>query len=173
MSESLLISAIGEDRPGIVKQISRFILDRNGNITDSRMAVLGGEFAIILLVEGDVQSIAKVEKDINEQSLAGLLIQTKRTKPMEKQSTRYYSLRVVSMDHPGIVHDVTEFLSGYGANIVNLETATYAAALTGTTMFSLELLLEFPINCDFTKFEKALNDTSERLNIDMELNIEE
>ncbi|MCG8010360.1 MAG: hypothetical protein JAY64_01475, partial [Candidatus Thiodiazotropha weberae] len=40
----LVISALGKDQPGIVKNLSKKILDEGCNITDSRMTVLGGEF---------------------------------------------------------------------------------------------------------------------------------
>lgn len=50
MEQLLAISALGHDRPGIVTDLSRGILDNDGNIIDSRMSVLGGEFAVILLV---------------------------------------------------------------------------------------------------------------------------
>ena len=46
----LVISAQGKDRPGIVNTLSKAALDSGCNITNSRMAVLGGEFALILLI---------------------------------------------------------------------------------------------------------------------------
>ncbi|MBM3890900.1 MAG: glycine cleavage system protein R, partial [Verrucomicrobia bacterium] len=45
MRQYLVVSAVGQDRPGIVDRISEFILDHDCNIEDSRMAILGGEFA--------------------------------------------------------------------------------------------------------------------------------
>ena len=44
--QQLVISAIGSDRPGIVEQLTDRIAKLDLNITDSRMTVLGGEFAI-------------------------------------------------------------------------------------------------------------------------------
>ena len=52
MSAYLVISAIGQDRPGIVDEVSAFILSHQCNVEDSRMAVLGGDFALIMLVSG-------------------------------------------------------------------------------------------------------------------------
>ena len=47
----LVISALGRDRSGIVDELSKTILDHDCNLADSRMTVLGGEFAILLLIE--------------------------------------------------------------------------------------------------------------------------
>jgi len=52
MEQLIVISALGTDRPGIVEALSRAVLDRKGNILDSRMTVLGGEFAVLMLISG-------------------------------------------------------------------------------------------------------------------------
>ena len=57
MSEHLVITALGDDRPGIVDELSNALFRRDLNIEDSRMSVLGGEFAVLLLVSGSVQAI--------------------------------------------------------------------------------------------------------------------
>ncbi len=48
MREGLIISAIGRDRPGIVDRLSGAIFRNGCNLEDSRMAILGGEFALAL-----------------------------------------------------------------------------------------------------------------------------
>ena len=57
-----VISALGDDRPGIVNDLSRVILDCGCNIEDSRMSVLGGEFALILMTSGSWDGVAKLEQ---------------------------------------------------------------------------------------------------------------
>jgi putative FmdB family regulatory protein len=62
----LVISALGEDHPGIVNHLSKAILEHGCNIEDSRMTVLGGEFAAMLLVEGKWNTLAKIENALPE-----------------------------------------------------------------------------------------------------------
>ena len=45
------VTAIGRDRPGIVAAISAALLDLEGNIEDSQMAILRGHFAVMLIVK--------------------------------------------------------------------------------------------------------------------------
>ena len=45
--EYLVITANGEDRVGLVEKFTNRILDAGCNIEASRMAVLGGQFAIL------------------------------------------------------------------------------------------------------------------------------
>ena len=53
MQPLIVISALGSDRPGIVHALSRQVLAYEGNILDSRMTVLGGEFAVLMLVAAE------------------------------------------------------------------------------------------------------------------------
>ncbi|HHH30681.1 MAG TPA: glycine cleavage system protein R, partial [Polyangiaceae bacterium] len=57
-----VITAVGSDRPGLVSALSRLIHEANANLEDSRMAVLGGEFAIVVLYSGDEAAVAKVKE---------------------------------------------------------------------------------------------------------------
>ena len=63
MEQLIVISALGSDRPGIVESLSRAVLARQGNILDSRMTVLGGEFAVLMLVAGSDSTLERLESD--------------------------------------------------------------------------------------------------------------
>src|SRR6476659_6594401 len=58
-----ILTAIGMDRAGLVDEVSRYIFDRGGNIEDSRMVNLRGQFAIMLLVTGDEATIGKLRHE--------------------------------------------------------------------------------------------------------------
>src|SRR5436189_4284851 len=47
----LIISAVGPDRPGIVGELTAQLHAAGGNILDSRMVNLRGEFAMMILLE--------------------------------------------------------------------------------------------------------------------------
>ncbi|WP_240761755.1 glycine cleavage system protein R [Nitrosococcus wardiae] len=60
MQQHLVISAIGRDRPGLLKELSGTILDGGCHIEDSRMVLLGAEFAILLIASGSWSAVAKL-----------------------------------------------------------------------------------------------------------------
>src|SRR5690349_12466001 len=64
MSEHVILSAIGADRPGLVDEVSEFIFDRRGNIEDSRMVNLRGQFALMVLVGGNADVLKKLQADL-------------------------------------------------------------------------------------------------------------
>ena len=63
-NDQLVLSALGADRSGIIDELSRAVLDCGCNILDSRMAVLGGDFALLLQVDGNWNTLAKLEDQL-------------------------------------------------------------------------------------------------------------
>jgi glycine cleavage system transcriptional repressor len=171
MKKHLVISAMGKDRPGLVHALSKAILDCGCNIEDSRMTVLGGEFALILLVSGPWNAIAKLETQAK--ALEPKLELTLALRPTEGRARRPkavpYVVDVVAMDHPGIVHDIAEFLSMRGINIEDLSTWTYAAAHTGTPMFSLSMEVSVPAEVNIGQLRDEFTRFCDELNLDATL----
>ena len=93
MTTKLVISALGADRPGIVDELSNIIYKHSLNIEDSRMTVLGGEFAILLLVSGEQTSIDAFQTQANdiEQALQMRLLIKVTTEPGPIDNTIPYS----------------------------------------------------------------------------------
>ena len=168
MSNYFVISALGGDRPGIVNELSRCILDSGCNIADSRMSVLGGEFAIMLLVAGNWSTIGKLEAQLPrlEQQL-GMTITARRTEARQpRQALLPYEVDVVAMDHPGIVHDLANFFSERNINIQDLVTSSYAAAHTGTPMFSVHMSVGIPADQHISALREEFLDHCDQLNLD-------
>jgi glycine cleavage system transcriptional repressor len=120
----LVISALGEDHPGIVNQISKAILDHGCNIEDSRMTVLGGEFAAMLLVEGKWNTLAKVENSLPELGRQlGMTIISAYQQRATGANLPPYMVDVVSMDH-GHVNNLAGFFAERNINIEDMATST-------------------------------------------------
>ena len=95
----LVISALGKDRPGIVDKLARAIYDLDCNITDSRMTVLGGEFAILLLVEGPWNQLAKLEDQVPDLEQRLDLIDGLERLSAETDDGRFDALAHIVLDH--------------------------------------------------------------------------
>jgi len=171
MNKHLVISALGKDRPGIVNQLAQAILEAGCNIQDSRMTVLGGEFALMLLVSGPWNAVGKLESQTKAlEKKLDLTLAAKITEPRAtKQSMLPYMVDVISMDHPGIVHGVAEFFSTRDINIEDLNTWTYAAAHTGTPMFSLNMTISVPASVNIGQLRDEFNRFCDQLNVDATL----
>lgn len=166
-----VISALGDDRPGIVNDLSRTILDCGCNIEDSRMSVLGGEFALILMASGTWDAVAKLENQLpGLEKKLGLTIVARRTETRAGgQGLIPYEVDVVSMDHPGIVHDVADFFSSRDINIEEMHTGSYSAAHTGTPMFSLKMTVAVPADIPVAQLRDEFAEFCDDLNLDAAL----
>ena len=168
MHNLLVITALGEDRPGIVNDLAKVIVDSGCNIEDSRMTVLGGEFAVILLVSGKWNELAKLESGLPSLSRKlNLILNTKRTEPPRRGANLLpYAVEVVAIDHPGIVHQLAHFFSRREINIRDMATASYAASHTGTPMFSVQMTIDVPAGTHIAALREEFMDFCDQLNLD-------
>lgn len=169
--ENVILIAAGTDKVGLVEQISDFIQQYHCNIEDSKMAVLAGEFAFMVLISGDSGSIQSFSE--HRQKLAsetGLEIYIRRPGVRKKvQPTLPYHLTASCMDHPGVVHKLSTVLSELGINIESMETETYAAPDSGTPIFRMEAELSIPANVNINRLRTQLDDMERQENIDIDL----
>ena len=171
MSAYLVISAIGQDRPGIVDEVSAFILAHECNVEDSRMAVLGGDFALIMLVSGAQGEVEKLSGHLAElEKKTGLTIVFRTAKsPSEPPAVQVlpYVLKAVGMDHAGIVHNIAHLLAGMGINVETAETATSHSPQTGTPIFSMKMKLAVPGNLQAKQIREQLAQLGDELKVDI------
>lgn len=168
MENYLVIAALGKDQPGIVDQLSMTILDCSCNIIDSRMTVLGGEFAIILMVAGKWNELAKLDTTLSDlKNKLHLTITTRRTEEEQTDiSLIGYSVEVISIDHPGIVYQISNFFSSRNINIRELNTYRYAAAHTGTPMFNMNMVVNLPSDIRIAHLREEFLEFCDDLNLD-------
>ncbi|MEE3181446.1 MAG: ACT domain-containing protein [Planctomycetota bacterium] len=167
--ESILISASRRDQPGIVDRVSGAIFDAGANLEDSRMAILGGEFALFVLVGGTTEQLAAVRAGLDE--VSGELDLTLQVKPVAAAQPGAdvidYRLQAVSLDHPGIVHRLTGLLRTRGVNVASLETSLAQAPITGTPIFSLDMEVQVPVDQPVNELREELQRLAAEENIDV------
>jgi glycine cleavage system transcriptional repressor len=171
--EYLVFTALGTDRPGIVAELTEILAGRGINVADSRMAVLGGEFALMMLVSGDAGQLAGARSDVTtacERLDLQLVVKDTRSPSAHRAgNVRSYEITVHALDHPGIVHAVTGTLRELGGNVVSLNTAAYQAAVTGAPLFEMALTADFPVAITAARLREALEGASETANADVEV----
>ena len=171
MLNFLVFAVVGANRPEILDALSRLIRDCGGNIVDSRMTVLGGEFALILMVSGHWGAITRLERQLpSVERKLELTIEARHTEPRtDVKDMMPYTVDVVSMDHPGIVHDIAEFFASRDINIEEMGTWTYPAAHTGTAMFALNMTVSIPSDVHIGRLRDEFTGFCDTLNLDATL----
>lgn len=169
----VVLSALGPDRPGLVAEVTDYLSAHGANVEDSRMAVLGAEFGMMILVSGPREQLALVGRDIGElRERTALDITLRPTKsPYEHRRAPVIPCLVVTdaLDHEGIVRSIAQALRASGANIVSLETSTYEAPVTGSPLFRMEARVDLPKDLTITKLRAALAPIADEENLDIEV----
>jgi glycine cleavage system transcriptional repressor len=168
----LILTAVGSDRPGLVDEVAEYLSDHRLNIETSRMAVLGGEFAMLVLVSGAEEEIARLASDPSPLTRrTGLETSIKRTSAPDARAVAAavpYAISTSGMDHPGIVHDVARVLHRFEVSIESLDTRVGRAPISGTPVFSMEGTVAVPVEVRIRELREALEELSDRLNMDIE-----
>ena len=142
MKQSLVMTIIGKDRPGLVEELSAVIETHGGNWEESRMVHLAGQFAGLLHVHLPEPRAGELK-----QALAGLdelsvtVARTPEAMPLSGSTLR---IELEGQDHPGIVHRVAKAIAARGINVEELESELGTAAMTGQKMFRARARLRAP-----------------------------
>jgi glycine cleavage system transcriptional repressor len=149
--EYVVITALGGDRVGFAGELTTEILSFSGNIEESKMAVLGGEFAMLILVSSDctdcLDTIITALPEFGDKH--GISIQVKKTSaPHNKEARIPYRIETVSLDTQGVINSVAKVLKDYNISIEDLETDISSAPMTGARMFHMRGVLTIPIDVD-------------------------
>lgn len=169
-----ILTALGTDRPGIVDEVSHFIFDRGGNIEDSRMVNLRGQFAMMVLVGGTPDVLERLGKELGEFSRRSAMSAELRpagagVKPTAASDALPYRLVGTGIDQPGLVHRLAHLLREMGVNIESLETRLTPAPYTGAPMFELEAVLAVPRATQLSQLRQKLGVACDEINMDWDL----
>ena len=157
MKKTFVLTIIGPDRPGIVKQLSGILTEHSANWLESRMANLAGEFAGILHATIDTAKYQSLLRDLNKLKEENLHIVVKESGSETSNNIAYQQaeLEVVGTDREGIIRDITAVLSQFNINVEELATEFSEAAMSSSPVFKATAKLTIPqqLNLDIVEQE--------------------
>lgn len=170
MTTFLVLTVIGEDRPGLVETVSEVITNHGGNWQQSRMACLAGKFAGILLASVPDDNVATVIHKLEDLESQGLkVVVEKSTFNADLGPYRSLTLHLVGQDHPGIVHDISHALASHQINIEELNTECSSASWSGETLFHATVRLQIPRHVAIDDVKETLEGLANELMVDISL----
>lgn len=168
MKQPIVLTVIADDKPGIVRRVSRVIHEHGGAWHESSMSQLAGRFAGILLGMVPVEHADQCVADLQGLSSEGLDIMVRLGDSEPAPVTgRPYHLELVGHDRPGIMADITTVLSDHGVNVQGLETLVEGASMAGGDLFRAYARLQLPEGADATSIEEALEALADDLMVDV------
>lgn len=170
MSVSIIFTFIGDDKPGLVSQLSDTVTAQGGNWLESRMSQLAGKFAGIARVQiaGDkAESLTHALQTLSGSNLI-ITIQTEEQAP-QAGDYRSMHLNLVGHDRTGIVQGLTRALSSRAINVCEMNTNVTSAPMTGEPLFEATAEIQVPRSLDVHELEDALEAIANELAVDIQL----
>jgi glycine cleavage system transcriptional repressor len=173
MKHCALLTLFGQDRPGIVAQVTRILFETGCNIADSSMTRLGGEFTVMLVVwlpDGFSASDlhGKLIPVVNEMALDHHIKELDpdtALNPNPIQPERECIISVLGADQPGIVFRVAEAIQETGGNVSDLYTQVVGSP--NRPIYTMIIETEYSSNIE--AIQERLKHLAEELRVDISL----
>lgn len=132
--QHIIISFIGDDRPGIVDNISSIIKQYQGNWQTSSLHHLSGLFAGIIEVTID----KKHESDLCHElkSIPHLNLQLAIAPEHKTPTSEKIILELTANDRSGIINNISSVIHQHQGNLIKLVSNQQSAAHSGQVMFT-------------------------------------
>ncbi len=173
MARRWIITAVGQDRPGIVAGVTKTLFEHGCNLEDSAMTRLAGEFAIMLIFSGPGTMTERSLRRALE-PLARRLRLAAHLKPLTKQEAarprkrgRSYLISVYGKDRPGIVYRISDVLARNRANITDVHT--HRSRRGRPSLYLTLLEVEVPPARPIASLERQLATAARRLGVEVSL----
>lgn len=171
----LVLTFVGDDRPGLINAISDKIAACDATWLESRSARLAGKFAGVLLASVPEGRAAELRLSLRSLETAGLHLSVEEgaSTQLEDPPRRLLKLEVLGNERPGIVRDVTQALTGLGVNIEEFASGLESAPFTGVTMFRASARLRAPDGLGVEDLRKALERLAGEIMVDLAMGDDE
>ncbi|WZO96259.1 ACT domain-containing protein [Isosphaeraceae bacterium EP7] len=171
MPRNFVLTLAGPDRIGIVEEVTRLVLEKGGNVEASRMARLGGEFAVLMLV-----ATPAGKGDVTEADFDGLKAQGYKLSvapaamPADSAHEGWnpYRIEVDGADNEGIIHEVSRHLAAHGISIEEMDSESAPAPTSGVPLFSMRALVLVPPDVD-EAWTDGLKEIGWRMNLEIDV----
>lgn len=168
MSVYLILTVIGDDRPGLVEQLASTISAYGGNWLESRFSHLAGKFAGILRLQAPAERAAELQTALENLSDFRITAALVAEEPAARY-TRHLVLSLTGHDRIGIVRDVSQVLARFGVNVEKLSTQVSSAPMSGEALFEATAQLKAEAGLDLRQLQQALEQLSDDLMVEISL----
>lgn len=167
---SLVMTILGQDRPGVVESVAKTVNDHGANWLESRMAHLAGQFAGIVHVEVAQDQSDKLIQALRSLDKQGLHVIVQADVSATAESTfAPLNLEVMGGDRPGIVREVSHVLATRDVNVEEFQTECISAPMSGDRVFRATARLRLPAGLTIEDLQAALEEIASDLMVDIQL----
>jgi glycine cleavage system transcriptional repressor len=171
-----VLVATGADRPGVLDDISLFLHEHHANILESRVSLLRGQFALLLLVRAEDEPLSQIEQAVPD--LAGRMgidVHLREASDATTSDRIPLRLRASGKNPAAVVHRFSHLMRVLNVNIENIETGTATDPLAmanggESAAFELEMDLSVPRSTPVMMLRQYVESLARELSITCDVN---
>lgn len=168
----LIISILGDDRPGIIAAVSRVLFQQDCNIENVSQTILQSEFsAIFILSVPEGLTIDELNRHLNKKlSPLNLYFHVKKLSKNKENTAKPedsepFVITTIGPDRKGLVAEITKVIADYNVNVTNLKAVFKGGDVPGNNIMIYEV--DIPITTNQNKFCTELRQKAQSLNLDV------
>ncbi len=166
MAHEYIVSAVSDNRPGVVSAISEVIYKCGCNIADSSMTLLGNHFSLKCLIKNEtdedvLSDLTQTFRELEAGSDLKIHIfpvtpSADTVNPIQETGPPLYEIKIRGADQEGIIYKTSKLLASRNINIIELNTELYESAKLDYHLFSMRLIVEKPKELTEEKLRQLL-----------------
>ena len=169
MKTYLVLTIIGEDKPGIVGSLAKVIADHSGSWLESSMSQLAGKFAGILRVSVDESQSEPLVNSLKGLSDELRLIIERVSYEENDAKHQIIELSLLGNDRPGIIKEISKTVTEISVNFEQLNTECMPAPMAGDILFRASASLKVPDDLSIDVLQEALENLADDLIVEIKL----
>jgi len=171
---SLIISMIGEDRPGLVERLAQCVADHEGSWIESSFARLAGKFAGVARVVMPSAQVSALQQTLGQMANEmHLQISAERAdaddQAQENEQDKPIGMNVVGLDRAGIVKEISAALAARGVNVLKMQSSAFNAPMSGERMFEMQATLSKPTDLSMVELNQAFDAVESTMGVEVSL----
>ena len=169
---TLVLTVIGNDTSGLVDALADPIARHGGSWDRSHMARLAGQFAGIVVVsvpDDNVTALQASLDGLNAQGVLDVQVAIASSSTEDVPTENVLRLELIGQDRPGIISEISAALATRNVSILELETNTLSAPMSGEPLFEAKATLRVPNELPLDQLRETLEDIANELMVDLDL----
>lgn len=166
MNQTIILTVVGSDRPGLTRAIADAVFEVGGNWLQSHLSRLGGKYVGSVLVDLPADRLADLKEATRKIDAIGVKVDLVAPIETIEREGQPLAIEIVGQDRPGIVRTVTTVLAELDVNIEAFSSSIEGSAWSGTPLFRAKAELLIPTGLTIRAVREALEGISGEIMVD-------
>lgn len=168
LERSLVLTFSGPDKTGIVFELSNVVHTQKGNVEESRMTLLGQDFALLMLISVDANQADTLKDEITKQFPEfNVSFRDTASKKGFQGPVRILHVTFDGPDQPGVLSAMSNIFLKNQISVRDLETDTSSAPFAGYKVFGLKSVIAVPNSTDLAQLDDDISAFEEEYGVDV------